>query len=495
MLTSVLPNKSFANFSRPYDVRKQLTDEQQQAVHLAQSGHSLKIAAFAGTGKTTTLLGIAHALKGKRGLYVAFNKANANDAAGRFPGYVDCRTAHSLAFREMGSLFKSRLGGRLTGSKTANLLGIDSSLSSLSPAALGYLILDTIQRYTQGTDSEIDKTHVPHHPLDRVEKASDRQEIVEMVVRHARKLWALKTNPTSHVPVSHDDYLKLWALSEPKLDYDYILFDEAQDANPVMLSLITRQHAQQIFVGDRFQQIYAWRGAVNAMDKIEADRTTSLRQSFRFGPAIAATANLILGLSYDQGLMGLQSLKSQINPNESPEAIICRSNAGALSVMIQQYNLKRTPRLAKGAAEMAQLLEGAQQLLAGKPAQTAELALFNTWQEVQEHAETEQGKGLKPLIKIVSQYRAVLPSLTRLVWNAHETPVEQADVSITTTHGAKGLEWDSVQIADDFFESKNIEQWSEERNLLYVAATRAVMHLDIALCQPLQNKLSYSKFN
>ena len=45
----------------------------------------------------------------------------------------------------------------------------------------------------------------------------------------------------------HDGYLKLWALSEPRIAADFILLDEAQDANRVMLDVLRKQPAQMVY--------------------------------------------------------------------------------------------------------------------------------------------------------------------------------------------------------------------------------------------------------
>jgi hypothetical protein len=42
------------------------------------------------------------------------------------------------------------------------------------------------------------------------------------------------------------------------------------------------QQCQVIYVGDPYQQIYEWRGAVNAMEHIRAPEC-ALTESFRFG--------------------------------------------------------------------------------------------------------------------------------------------------------------------------------------------------------------------
>lgn len=89
----------------------------------------------------------------------------------------------------------------------------------------------------------------------------------------------------------HDIYLKLWALSEPNIPKaDYVLFDEAQDADPLMLGILLKQRSTQvIYVGDAHQQIYAWRGAVNAMRQLPLPESR-LTTSFRFGEEIALHA-------------------------------------------------------------------------------------------------------------------------------------------------------------------------------------------------------------
>jgi hypothetical protein len=78
------------------------TEEQQQILELSRTGLPLKIDAYAGTGKTTTLNMIARD-SSKRGHYLAFNKAIASDASRRFPQAVTCTTNHSVAFRAVAN--------------------------------------------------------------------------------------------------------------------------------------------------------------------------------------------------------------------------------------------------------------------------------------------------------------------------------------------------------------------------------------------------------
>ena len=152
--------------SRLFFQEQKITDEQQYAVDLAKAGHSFKIAAFAGTGKTTTLRAIANAMQGKRGLYLSFNKATADEAAQSFPRHVECKTAHSLAYAGAGYVFKNRLNQRLTVTQTADVLDIKdvgadspSEISPLRFLCIGFRhhknVADCINKLTMLTASGI----------------------------------------------------------------------------------------------------------------------------------------------------------------------------------------------------------------------------------------------------------------------------------------------------------------------------------------------------
>ena len=81
------------------------------------------------------------------------------------------------------------------------------------------------------------------------------------------------------------------------------MLDEAQDASPVMWSVVKNQDAcGKILVGDPNQEIYGFAGAKNAMDAAAAATPAehltrrTLSVSFRFGPEIASVACSLLAL-------------------------------------------------------------------------------------------------------------------------------------------------------------------------------------------------------
>jgi superfamily I DNA/RNA helicase len=287
------------------------TSEQMEALGLFGSGDSLAIEAGAGTGKTATLKLLA-ASTGRRGQYVAFNKAIVAEAGAKMPGTVTCSTAHSLAFRAVGRQYADRLkhSRRMRSVDIAARLRINAvevdpiegdRAKIVSASYLAGLAMSAVRRFCQSADMEIGAKHVPY--IEGIDPIIDGKRtyvqnnlVARQLVPALQRAWADLMSEHGNLPFTHDHYLKAWHLSGPKIGADYILFDEAQDANPVMVAIVAGQdHAQLVWVGDSQQQIYTFTGAVNALAAVPSDARTFLTQSFRFGPAIAEVANGILG--------------------------------------------------------------------------------------------------------------------------------------------------------------------------------------------------------
>ena len=59
------------------------------------------------------------------------------------------------------------------------------------------------------------------------------------------------------IEITHDFYLKKFQLSNPNLYYDYILFDEGQDASPAMLDVFLKQQGNESNCG-RYASADIW---------------------------------------------------------------------------------------------------------------------------------------------------------------------------------------------------------------------------------------------
>jgi hypothetical protein len=243
------------------------TAEQKAAVDVFASGHDLALVAGAGTGKTSTLIQMA-AATGKQGLYVAFNKAIADDAARRFGSNVKCRTAHSLAYEAIGHSYRERLHAqaRIPAKQTAQMLGLTRDLSldshSIKVNHQARLVMGMIRRFCYSTDRQVMVRHL--EAVNGLDEPA-QEHLAKALLPYAVRAWDDVCSPTGTLRFEHDHYMKMWALKGPVLHADFIMLDEAQDTNPVLEEIFLNQQAQRVCVGDPAQQIYGWRNARDVM--------------------------------------------------------------------------------------------------------------------------------------------------------------------------------------------------------------------------------------
>jgi superfamily I DNA/RNA helicase len=465
------------------------TAEQQAAVAAALTGENLVITAGAGSGKTSTLRLIADALAPKKGIYIAYNKAIATDAAASFPSNVECRTAHSFAYRAVGFKYQQRLkSGRMTGRQIASALGIKSSFPliagerELSGARVASLVMATINKWCHSADPLIGFKHAASVVAEVPGAEGEaRTRLVAELTDMANLAWSTDlVHETGRLPFSHDMYVKVWALSNPTLPGDFILYDEAQDADPCIAGIVLAQKGKQLIaVGDECQAIYGWRGATDAMREWPAQHRVSLTKSFRFGPAVAAEANVFLeALKAPLRIEGFEKIDSRVGPVAKPSAILCRTNA----TMVQEA-LGRPGRFAfvGGTDQIKKFAEAAEGLMEGRSqAWHPDLGAFKRWEDVLDYVKNDDGGAdLRSMVNMIDLYgvKEIVGVCERAVSE------DRADVVLSTAHKAKGREWDHVVIADDFTPSNDGEGAEptlsrSEAMLAYVAVTRAKLSLD-----------------
>lgn len=198
----------------------------------------------------------------------------------------------------------------------------------LTAGQQAHLVQNTVRRFCQSSDGTIAARHVPAQGRLAGLGQDAVDEIRRWAIGEAGRLWARMNEPRDLIPLGHDGYLKRWALGRPRLPADIILLDEAQDANGVVLGVLADQPAQIVYVGDRHQQIYAWRGAVNAMDAIAGCREVGLTQSFRFGDAIAEVATAVLAtLGETRTIRGNPQRRSTVSEEGYTRTVLTRTNA------------------------------------------------------------------------------------------------------------------------------------------------------------------------
>lgn len=245
------------------------TDEQARIQELFDQGVGLAVEAGAGTGKSRTLRMLAESTAA-RGQYLAFNKAIVEEARGSMPSNVAVSTVHSLAYRAKGAQFSRRLKeGRMPSWKIAQTLRIEPLMIPLNgktkvlqPGWLASTAMRAIERFCQTADEAPNGSHVAYVPgIDEslgsrhgfANNATLRDYLAPILV----KAWADLQTPNGELPLGHAVYLKMYELDAPRIPVDKLFYDEAQDASPVMESIVRQQtHAQLIVVGDANQAIY-----------------------------------------------------------------------------------------------------------------------------------------------------------------------------------------------------------------------------------------------
>ena len=482
----------------------QWTDEQ-KAIIDAQ-GHLIRINAYAGAGKTSTLEGRARAYPQQRIEYLAFNSSVAKEARRRFPSNVDARTTHSLAGPVLRR-YQHKLVGALRPYQIMREMGLDW-VGRRERVFYAKLLIETLRAYFISTSEEITPELVTQvMPLGT---GVLRHVGPSSVARDAKKLWDRMRDPNDRaIGMLHDGYLKLFVLERPQLPVDSIYVDEAQDLNPITMQLLAMQtHAQQIFVGDPHQAIYGFRGAVNAMDAITADETHRLTGSFRFGSAIAGVGTRLLRWRDDtlpplRGLSGQPDELRSMGGMPMPVTMITRTNAQLFAEAVAVMNALPDAKLAFiGGIDSYrfELIEDVYGLWSYKPAEIRDpfVRLFDTFDELEQYAADAEDKELGIRCRLVKQWQHSIPVYIKQL-RAAAGPLEDAQVAFATAHKSKGLEFPNVRLGRDFADLvADAQTWEacqkapsahvrneleaqllpqEELNIWYVAATRAQQRL------------------
>ncbi|CAM3863814.1 UvrD-helicase domain-containing protein [Vreelandella rituensis] len=463
------------------------TPEQQKVIDLGSQGKSLKVEAYAGCGKTATLVNTARAIKGK-GLYLAFNRANALEAKKKFKGFADAATIHSLAYQAVGVNFGDRVEGELAGKLSAYRLVQFfnyAALGPITPLGRATLIRETLSNWMNSAAELPETQHVPMEQAQLAAQAANQNlsrpaMLAEVIAKDTRKLWEEIITGGS-LPLPHDGYLKIFALQKPVFPCDYILFDEAQDGNEMMMELIRSQPCQQIYVGDGFQSIYSFRGAVNILAQITDLPTCHLSQSFRFGTEIADRANVVLEcLGAKVPLKGFDTDRTELGQRS---AMLFRSNTTIFSeLLVQVLKNKRKVAVVGGTKDMAQVLRAVESLKAGEETPHPDFVGFSRWEQYIEAAEIPGAPA--DMVRLVKVCKSNPVKALRYALQLSDRVKEhEADIVVSTAHKSKGREWPYVRLGNDLYRPDNSPEaeepfQEEEARLDYVALTRGQVGME-----------------
>jgi len=480
------------------------TQEQQNIIDgtmdmVSGVGHvdgALKALAGAGSGKTTTLISTARAVRDKypnaKILYLAYNREIMLEASAKFGELADSCTMHSMAIREVKLSATGRKPGNVHGGQLREILGNHCSDYDISLVTAG------LRNFCTSADNWPDARHIPERHAGKVVSKDRREKLVGLLEQLLLELFP--ENKSSKYPCPHDLYLKYWQMTgSPGLDrYDLVMLDEAQDANPVILGSLEGA-GRSIYVGDSHQAIYQWRNAVDALKQV-GGTSFPMTQSFRFGPVVAEVANEILSYKHDKPvhqIKGFDRLTTHlgiVNRNEQ-HARIYRTNRTLIQEALVLHDRAIPFAIAGNNDDLSSMLESLHALKRGdiRAVRHPTVRWLKTWDRAQEEAEKGgDSKDVAQAIKIVEEFDGRVDEIIGILQNNKDE--KRARVIMTTAHRSKGREWANVVIAPDF--DKVLERaremrhmWDPEMNLMYVAATRAMSCLEVR-CEWLRRLLN-----
>jgi hypothetical protein len=206
-----------------------------------------------------------------------------------------------------------------------------------------------------------------------------------------------------------------------------------------------------------------------------------LSKSFRYGKAIADLATFIIKGGIQ--VKGLESIKSQIGSfSEEQYTIIFRTNAYLISRAVDLTAQGKKVYCNIDTRKFENQLNSVLALYEGrlKDIKDDEISIYSSWDEFEEILDESPEYERLAGIVVSGQTYKYLRAIKQVKLNK-----DCYEVLMTTAHKSKGMEWNSVIIADDFnpkfilCNQEDIDYNQQEVNLFYVACTRAIKHLQI----------------
>lgn len=459
------------------------TDEQIAILDLFENSSSnIMINALAGTGKTTTLDLIQENANEAPILCLAFNKRAAEEMEKKFgSGTTTVRTLNGLGHRiwaktvakinvepqKMSKLFKEHTSTLTKGERNEAWEVYWEVLQGVSMAkALGYVpegvypgAKRLINQGALGLRLEEKPSSIT---LDLIDT------LLTLSIRAAYKGW-IDYNDQIYMPA-------LFGGTFPR--FPLVLIDEAQDLNPVNHAMLQKLVRGRLgCVGDPWQSIYAFRGAVTqGMQQIKERfncEESDLSISFRCPQAIVNHARWRVPTFKSNKPGGTVDLLQTLEAKTIPEgaAIVCRNNAPLFRSALSLLMCGRSVSVS-GSEIGPKLIRLLGKICSDQDDQETMLGKIEAWKI--EKLENSQSPGqVHDTAECLKVFAGFGQTLTQAVAYVEHMFKQQGAIKLLTGHKAKGGEWNIVYFLDEWL-CKEDEQ---DLNLKYVIQTRSADRL------------------
>ncbi|MBE9191389.1 ATP-dependent helicase [Gloeocapsopsis crepidinum LEGE 06123] len=482
------------------------------------------IEAYAGSGKTTTLVEAASRLRSEKATFLAFNKHVAKELQLRIGKSMACKTIHSIGM----STIRNHLGNAIVDEHKYTDIARDYAKEIAEGLFSRYQLALKQWARSKNRDTKEPKdpptatfianqlkqlahfcmvTLTPFHDYDAVEATIAHfnclDDSLDLRTLHYPLVSLLRDGErmaADSATISYDDMLWLpyqWNLTPSK--QEWIFIDECQDLSPAQLDLVLKMRGsggRLLFVGDRHQAIYGFAGASSdSFDQIiEKTQATILPLSIcyrcpkkhiklaqKLVPQIEAAPNAIEGV-----VRHIPRTKVSKIIREG-DLVVSRCTAPAINLCIELI-AQRIPARVRG-RDIGKSLTAIVREVGSDP----DFDFEHFGKFLEEYKETKIAK-LAQRKNSESQQQSLCDRLDG-IWICYKSfnsqnieqfcqEIEQlfsdvrSSVVLSTVHRAKGLEEKRVFILrPDQLPLKypNQQDWEkdQEENLKYVALTRA----------------------
>lgn len=469
---------------------------------LTGTDDSILLVAVAGSGKSTTIVeGVRRLPDTANVLFLAFNRAIANELEPRMPENAKAKTFHSVGFaawaRANGGFDKVKVDEHKVRNIVRDLLTEDQQdlYGAFVTRLVGYAKNVGMGKLCRMSEPAMQNL-ADHYGL-YIERDNGGADPEAEACRKAIKILEA-SNEMKHV-VDYDDMLYLPLLYDTRFFRNDVVFvDEAQDTNSVQLALLQRMikhDGRVIAVGDPAQAIYGFRGASSsAMEKIQDTFKMfpmPLTVSYRCAQAIVAEARHLVSHIEAAPSAPVGSVETWDRFDESAipvfartDAVLCRTTAPLFKLAYQIIAGGQGCRIlgreiGEGLVTLikkmkAKDIDGLQVKLARFERREVDKLLAQE-KEAQAAAVQDRVDCINITIDAMDENNRTVGKLIDKIRDMFEA--KSGVATLCTVHKAKGLEWDRVYILrpDLMPHPMARKDWEreQERNLEYVAITRA----------------------
>lgn len=438
------------------------------------------IKGYAGCGKTETLISIANELKNKRGIYLNFNRTSIFDVKDRFPKGLRYTSFHAFAQNSIPSHLKNRKNNAMTMQELSkkyklNYFDIpyseDYKLNAKHKSEAKYqqikskptrrltavnqmqMINEAIRFFCKSSDDQVDPCHF-HRQLWMDEEHYNNLALYLTPV--AQQYWEDMIEPNSPLNVSFDAQLKYWSLSNPVLDFDYILIDDYNEGYELLDKFIVSQNAPCFVAYDEFQMLNQWHG--QATDIGNSDLPfVMLSESFRTGRNLNSHINLLLSaMGANTPIHSNLGIKNKCiykdEETKSPDGIMCKTNIGAFCELVNNQKLNPNTSYAVycNKHQVRMWLDSANRLMNNKRSYHPDFCVFANWFDVVRSVElTRLTSEFRVFVELVKEYEDNFSVLYEIL-DRDCGYIEDPDCIITTIELSKNFLFENVSLSNDF---------------------------------------------